>query len=247
MKGKLPMKSKFFWTLTLSFVLTSCAELNLNLDTLMEGSEFNYEKGLSDKRIAEGLKEALRVGTDNTVSLTGRKDGYFANASIKIQMPEELEKVEKLLRKIKQGHRVDKFVLSMNRAAEAAAPEAKKIFIDAIMSMTFADVKKIYNGGDTAATDYFRDKTSAPIRQAFMPIVKDSTNKVGVTRNYKSMVKKTKKFTDVAGVKTFDPDEYVTDKAIEGLFFVLAEEERKIRKDPAARVTELLKEVFGRG
>lgn len=203
-------------------------------------------KGLSDKKVAQGLKDALRVGTKNTVNKTGKKNGYFKNPKIKIPMPEELKKIEKLARKTGQGKRADKFILSMNKAAEAAAPEAKEIFLNAISDMTFKDVKKIYKGNDRAATEYFKDKTSKSLRSAFAPIIKNSTDKFGVTKKYKKFVGKNSKLFALMGQKPFDPDEYVTTKALEGLFIILGEEEQKIRTDPKARVTDILKEVFGK-
>ena len=116
--------------------------------------------GLSDSKVASGLKEALRVGADNAVKFTGRRDGYFGNEAIKILMPNSLRPVEKGLRAVGYGPKVDGFILSMNRAAEAAAPAARKIFVDAILAMSFDDARKILSGGDTAATDYFKNKTS---------------------------------------------------------------------------------------
>ncbi|MDH4227994.1 MAG: DUF4197 domain-containing protein [Deltaproteobacteria bacterium] len=201
---------------------------------------------LSEEKVIAGLKDALKVGTGNTVQRTGKEDGYFKNPDIKIPMPEELKKAESVLRKTGQGDKADEFILSMNRAAEAAAPEAKAIFLDAITKMTFADAKKIYKGDDTAATEYFKGKTTEPLTAAFTPIVKNSTNKYEVTKKYKKFASKNEKLIKLAGGKPFDPDEYVTKKALEGLFKILGEEEKKIRKDPAARVTDLLKEVFGR-
>lgn len=203
-------------------------------------------KGLTDKKIGAGLKDALRVGAENTVAKTGKKDGFLKNPKIKIPMPQELKKIEKIARKTGQGKRADKFILSMNKAAEAAAPEAKEIFINAISDMTIDDVRKIYKGSDTAATEYFKDRTSDDLRIAFAPIVKASTEKVGVTKKYKKFVGKNSKLFSLVGHKPFDPDEYVTTKTLEGLFIILAEEEQKIRTDPKARVTDILKEVFGK-
>ena len=200
--------------------------------------------GLSDSKIASGLKEALRVGTDNTVKRTGREDGYFGDEIIRILMPEELKKVEKGLRAIGRKKVIDDFVRSMNRAAERAAPKAKDIFWNAILEMTFSDVKKIWKGGDTAATDFFREKTSAKLTGAFRPIIRDSLDEVGATRNYEKLARRARKIPFMK-VELVELDEYVVEKALFGLFHVLGEEEKKIRKDPAARVTDLLKDVFG--
>lgn len=199
---------------------------------------------LSDATISDGLKEALQVGTKNTVAQTGKTDGYFKNPKIKIPMPEKLKLVETGLRKLGYGSVVDELVLSMNRAAEKAAPSAKQIFLDAIKGITFSDAKKILFGGDTAATDYFKAKTSANLTTAFTPIVNQATNEYGVTRKYKKVVSYTKSLSFIKQ-ESLDIDAYVVTKALDGLFYVLGEEEKKIRKDPAARVSKLLKTVFG--
>lgn len=191
-----------------------------------------------------GLKEALQIGAANAVSLTGQTDGYFQNAAIKILMPKELQSVEKGLRAVGYGPQVDAFVLSMNRAAERAAPQAKDIFVAAIGQITFADARQILTGGDTAATDYFRAKTTEGLTAAFQPIVAAAMEETGVTRQYKDLMAR---FQSIPFAKsyTFDIDAYVVNGALNGLFVVLGDEERKIRKDPAARVTGLLKQVFG--
>ncbi len=200
--------------------------------------------GLSDAKIGAGLKQALEVGTSNAVSLTGRVDGYFANQAIKILMPEKLRSLDRGLRMVGFGPQLDEFVLSMNRAAERAAPSARSIFLDAIQAMTFDDVRKILGGNETAATDYFKGKTTTPLTKAFQPIVSSAMNEVGVTRQYKDLVGRAQTIPFLS-LEDFDLDRYVTGKSLDGLFVVVADEERKIRKDPAARVTDLLKEVFG--
>lgn len=214
-------------------------------DLIKKGLGVGGKSGLSEAKIGNGLKEALKVATQNTVNLTGQKDGYFANQAIKILMPKKLGRLEKPLRMVGYGPQVDEFVLSMNRAAERAAPSAKKIFGDAVAQMTFDDAKKVLNGGDTAATDYFKGKTTDKLTAAFRPVVEKSMNEVGVTRKYKEMVGRYEAIPfskDVA----FDPDQYVVEKAMDGLFYVLGQEEKKIRSNPAARVNDLLKEVFGK-
>lgn len=199
---------------------------------------------LSESKIADGLKDALRVGAENAVHLTGRVDGYLANQAIKIPMPEQWRTAESALRAVGFGDQIDRFVVSMNRAAERAAPAARGIFVDAIGAMTFDDARRILSGGETAATDYFKGKTTDKLAAAFRPTVQSAMNEVGVTREYRQLagLAQTVPFVDLRAV---DIDSYVVGKALDGLFHVLGEEERKIRTDPAARVTQLLKDVFG--
>ena len=200
---------------------------------------------LSDERVAAGLREALQVGTGNAVQLTGRPDGYFRNEAIKIVMPAQLRTIEKGLRRVGYGRQVDEFILSMNRAAEGAAPLAKDIFWNAIKQLTFDDARHILSGGDSAATEYFRRKTSEELTVAFRPVVERSMNEVGATRRYEDLTRRAQSVPFVH-IQTLDIGAYVVAKALDGLFHVLSEEERKIRTDPAARVTSLLKEVFRR-
>ena len=215
------------------------------LDQLFKGLGLGQQGGLSDAKIGSGLKEALKVGTENTVNLTGHQDGYFMNQAIKILMPSKLQSLEKGLRAVGYGSQVDEFILSMNRAAERAAPAAKKIFWDAIGEMTFDDAHKILSGGDTAATEYFKGKTTGRLTATFRPVVEKATNEVGVTRQYKDLVGRAEAIPFLK-VESLDVDNYVVGKALDGLFHVLGEEERKIRTNPTARVTDLLKEVFGK-
>jgi hypothetical protein len=200
---------------------------------------------LGDAKIADGLKQALRIGTENAVGATGKLDGYFKNAAIKILMPERLRSVEGVLRAMGQGAQVDEFILSMNRAAERAAPAAKRIFWDAIVAMSFDDAARILRGSGTAATEYFREKTTDRLTAAFAPTVSAAMNEVGVTRQYKQLVGYAQALP-FGGAEAFDIDRYVVGKALDGLFHVVGEEEQKIRADPAARVTPLLREVFCR-
>jgi len=199
---------------------------------------------LSDSKINAGLKQALQIGAENSVQLVGRKDGYFANAAIKILMPKNLQPLEKGLRMVGYGPKVDDFVLSMNRSAEAAAPAARKIFVDAITSMSFDDARHILTGGDTAATEYFKQKTTPQLSAAFRPVVDKTMADNGVTKQYNSLVGQYKALP-FARKQDLDITNYVVGKALDGLFFELGEEERKIRKDPAKQTTDLLKEVFG--
>ena len=215
------------------------------LDQLLKGLGIGQPSGLSEAKIGSGLKEALKVGTENTVKLTGRVDGYFMNQAIKILMPEKLQTLEKGLRLVGYGPQVDEFVLSMNRAAERAAPQAKQIFWDSIGEMTFDDARKILNGSETAATEYFKSKTTDKLTAAFRPVVDRTMNEVGVTRQYKALVVQYQAIPFVRS-EAVDIDQYVVTKSLDGLFHVLGEEERKIRTNPAARVTDLLKEVFAK-
>lgn len=205
---------------------------------------FGEQAGLSQSDIVDGLKEALEVGTGNTVQALSKVNGYFRNPELKIPLPESIKTYEKILRSTGFGSQVDAFERSMNRAAEKAAPEAKALFVDAIKAMTFSDARTILDGDDDAATRYFKGKTSNRLRSLFKPIVHQAMEKVGVTRHYTSLSRKIKALP-FAGDYVVDLDAYVTQKAIDGLFVRLAQEEAKIRNDPAARVTELLKRVFG--
>jgi len=215
---------------------------------LTQEGNLNKEKiisSLSKNKIALGLKEALQVGTQNTVNLTGKLNGFLENEAIKILMPQQLQSLDQALRLVGYGPQVDDFVTKMNRAAEQAAPLAQPIFQDAIKSMSFADVNNILHGGDTAATDYFQAKTSKQLEAAFRPVVEKTMNQVGVVAQYKELVGR---YQAIPFVKThtFYLDHYVVDKSLNGLFTVLSEEERKIRTDPTAQVTDLLKEVFSK-
>lgn len=198
-----------------------------------------------DAQVVSGLKEALSIGTANAVADTSKVDGYFANQAIRILMPEKVRKVADVLGRVGYQREVDDFVLSMNRAAEKAAPRAKAHFVDAIREMTFEDARKILGGGDTAATEYFRGKTQKKLYDEFRPAVSASMDNVGVTRSYKKMVGKYSALPLAGRTESVDLDHYVTTKALDGLFYMLGQEEKKIRTDPAARVTDLLKTVFG--
>jgi hypothetical protein len=200
---------------------------------------------VGDVRIGQALKEALQVGTANAVALTGKTGGYFDNQAIRIVLPERLRTFERGLRAVGYGAEVDELVLGMNRAAERAAPQAKQIFWDAIGAMTIDDARGILNGSETAATDYFKTKTTEPLSTAFRPIVEQSMRQVGVSRQYKELLGRAQAIPFL-NVGAYDLDEYVVGKALNGLFHVVGEEEKKIRTNPSARVTELLREVFGR-
>jgi len=208
------------------------------------GESVGLSGELSESKIVQGLKEALEIGTDNAVKTVSKTDGYYQNPSIKIPLPGAVKKVEKVLRTVGYGAKVDAFELSMNRAAEQAAPEAKALFWDTIKQMSIADARKILDGRDNEATLYFREKTEDRLGQAFKPIVHSVMSTVGVTRSYQELDAKVRSIPFTESL-SFDLDQYVTDGALDGLFLMLAEEERKIRQNPAARVTDLLKEVFG--
>ncbi len=197
----------------------------------------------SELEIAQGLKEALAVGTERAVGRIGVRDGFWLNRDVNIPLPDSLKKVEKTLRTFGQARLVDDFHLSLNRAAEAAVPEAAAIFGDAIRTMTLADARQILNGPGNAATEYFRGRTHGALTARFRPIVAKATASVGATRRYKELAAKVSKVSSSFQVQ--DLDAYVTDKALAGLFRTLADEELRIRQDPAARTTELLKKVFG--
>ena len=230
-------------------LLAAAAPASAQLDQLLRGlggaTSTPMGQGLTDGKIASGLKQALEVATGKAVDLTGVADGYFKNQAIKILIPGELRSVEPALRTVGLGPQVDAFVLGMNRAAERAAPAAREIFVDAVGRMSFDDARKILGGGDTAATEYFKATTSAKLTDAFRPVVERSMGEVGVVRQYKELVGLAEAIPFVRA-ESVDVDRYVTGKALDGLFHVVGEQERLIRADPAARVTDLLKEVFRR-
>ena len=200
---------------------------------------------LSNDKIAGGLKEALTKSTGTAVASTGRVDGYFKNQAIKILLPSQLQTVGKGMRMMGMGAQLDELELSMNRAAEQAAPAAKQIFINAITKMTFDDAKKILSGGDTAATDYFKKTSTTELTQAFTPIVHQSMENVGVIKQFNAIAQNSMA-GPLLGGQSFNLDNYVVGKALDGLFYELGQEEKQIRTNPAAQTTALLKEVFGK-
>jgi hypothetical protein len=200
--------------------------------------------GLSNDKIIAGLKEALQVSTGKAVALTGRPDGFLKNEAIKILLPPKLQTVGRGLRMLGMGARVDELEVGMNRAAEQATPKAKAIFIAAVKRMTFDDARQILGGGDTAATEYFKRSSTEDLTAAFSPIVDQSMQRVGVVQQYNRVLAGAPGGSSLAG--QFDLNKYVVAKTLDGLFLMLGEEEKKIRKDPAAQTTALLKEVFGR-
>jgi hypothetical protein len=198
---------------------------------------------LDSAEIVDGLKEALEIGTAQAVQLAGEENGYFNRPEIKIPLPETIAKTERLVRAAGMGDQLDAFVLSMNRAAERAAPEAQAIFWDAIKQMEFDDARRILNGRDNEATLYFQDKTSARLAAAFKPQVHEAMQEVGVTQQYHQLQSQAATIPFLSEWLV-NLDDYVTAQALEGLFYLVAQEEAAIRNDPAARVTDLLQKVF---
>jgi hypothetical protein len=207
------------------------------------GTDLRDATALSDEKIVSGLKEALEVGTAKAVALTGRHDGFLKNEAIRILLPPRLQPIGKGMRMIGMGEQVDDLEIGMNRAAEQATPQARQIFVAALRKMAFSDARSILTGGDTAATEYFRRTTSSDLSTAFTPIVHKSMEKVGVVRQYNGVIKNAPGGRALAS--EFDLDKYVVEKTLDGIFIMLAEEEKKIRKDPGAQTTTLLREVFG--
>jgi len=233
----------FFVILVMIFAANAMA---LSLDHFMQGLGGAIKAGTTDEAtIASGLKEALSIGTENAVTSVSRLDGYFDNQMIKILMPEKIRKVADVLKMAGYQKQVDDFVLSMNRAAEKAAPLAASYFKDAIREMTVEDATKILHGGDTSATQFFQTKTQDKLYAAFKPIVSSSMDEVGVTKSYKEMMGQYESLPFMSK-ESVDLDHYVTNKSLDGLFYMIGQEEKNIRTDPAARVTDLLKNVFGK-
>ncbi|MEZ5595208.1 MAG: DUF4197 domain-containing protein [Pseudomonadales bacterium] len=207
---------------------------------------------LTESDAAGGIREALANGIEKAVSRLGRQDGFFADQAVKILVPKKLRKVTDTARNFGFDKQVDAFELSMNRAAESAVPKAANILGDAVRAMSMEDAIGLVKGGETAATDYFRRTSESSLRDAFLPIVAKQTASTGVTQRYKSIAGAVTDNPLSAALlgdrqRTIDLDSYVTDKAIDGLFQAIAEQEREIRANPAARTTSLLKKVFGGG
>ena len=206
-------------------------------------SKLGGDASLSDSTIASGLKQALSVGTQNAVKLVDKPGGYSSNPAIKILLPKSIRPVEGALRGAGQGPKIDSFVASMNNAAESAAPAAEKIFADAVTAMSIDDARKLLKGGDTSITDYFKSKTSDQLAAAFHPAVEKAMNDNNVTQQYQALADKAPKMPFMSS-QSFDINKYVVDQALNGLFYMLGQQEQNIRHNPAARSTGLLKEVF---
>ncbi len=201
---------------------------------------------VSDGEIAGGLKEALSKGVSTAIKSLGKENGFLGNVRVRIPLPKSLQKVEKVVRVAGQGKAVDEFVASMNHAAEKAVPVAVDVFVDAIKKMTFDDARQIlFSGKDDSATQFFRKNSEETLREKFRPIVEEFTEKTGVTQKYKAMIGKAGFTAQFLGKDATDLDGYVTQKALDGLFLLIADEEKKIRKDPLGRTTSLLRKVFG--
>jgi hypothetical protein len=201
-------------------------------------------ESLSNKDTVAGLKAALEKGSAAAVDLLGRTDGFFGNNAVKIPLPESLKKYEKLMRTVGLGKYADELELTMNRAAEAAVPEAKALLVDSVKKMSVQDAKGILTGGPTSATDYFRRTTSDPLRARFLPIVKKSTAKVKLAEKYNQYAQKGVQFGLVKQEQA-NLDDYVTQKALDGLYYMIGEEEKKIRANPVQAGSEIIKKVFG--
>ncbi|MDO9465965.1 MAG: DUF4197 domain-containing protein [Thiobacillus sp.] len=199
---------------------------------------------LSQTDINAGLKEALTRGADAAVAQLGQKDGFFGNAALKIPLPPSLQKVEKTMRMFGMGQQADDLVLSMNRAAEAAVPEAKTLLVDAVRAMTLEDAKGILTGGQTSATDFFRNKTEATLTQRFGPIVKATTDRVGLAQQYNQYAGAAAQF-NLIDKKQASVEQYVTQQALDRLYTVIGEKEAALRANPMQAGSELLKKVFG--
>ena len=202
------------------------------------------DASLGEETIISGLKEALEVATTKAIALTGRHDGFLKNEDIRILLPGKLQSIGKGMRMIGMGEQVDDLEIGMNRAAEQATPQAKQIFLTALKNMSFHDARRILEGGDAAATDYFRSATSKELTEALTPIVHRTMEHNGVIKQYKSVMKNAPGGNALAN--DFNLDGYVVDKTLDGIFLMLSVEERNIRTDPAARTSDLLKEVFGK-
>jgi len=228
-----------------------CSPANAQLDQILKKAE-NAAKstnlgnqGLSNDKIVAGLKQALTVSTGKAVASTGKPDGFLKNEAIKILLPEKLRTLGKGMRLMGMGSQMDELEVGMNRAAEQAAPKAKQIFIDAVTRMNFDDARKILSSNDTAATEYFRKQSTDELTTAFAPIVHQSMENVGVIRQY-NQVMKSSAGSPLLGSPNLNLDKYIVEKTLDGLFLMLGEEEKKIRHNPAAQTTSLLKEVFGK-
>lgn len=238
-------------TLAISCCLATGAKAQLFKDlvnkanNVINSSNNNNGNGsFTNTDAVSALKEALNIGTKNAAGRLNVMNGYFGNQLIKILMPPEARQIETTLRRLGMGDQVDKAILSMNRAAEDAAAQAVPIFVNAITSMSIQDGISIVRGGQGAATNYLKNATTVALTNAFRPHIQNSLNKVGATRYWADIVNL---YNKVPMVQKMNPDltAYVTERALNGLFITIADEENKIRTNPAARVTDLLKKVFG--
>ncbi|BDS10222.1 DUF4197 domain-containing protein [Aureispira anguillae] len=226
-----------------AFSLSNCDTVQDIVNTTL-GSSSSSGGGLSNDQIVSGLKQALIQGTSNGVNVLSVKDGFFKNAAVKVLFPPEAQKVEKTLRDVGAGQIVDLAVEKINRAAEDAAKGAKDIFINAITKMTVNDAMNILMGADNACTNYLRKSTSSALFTSFNPVIKKSLNQVGASDAWGTVMTNYNRIPFVEKINP-DLDDYVTNKAMDGVFHMIEKEEKLIRKDPVKRVTDLLKKVFG--
>lgn len=225
----------------LAFVFSGITTAQVSLNKLKKalGGE-----SLTSDEVAAGLKEALTNGVSKGSDLVSQLDGYYKNPEIKIPFPPEVKQVETRLRQMGLGSEVDKFVESLNRGAEEAAKQAKPIFVTAVKQMTIQDAYSILKGSNDAATQYLSKTTTPQLTDKFKPVVRESLNKVNATKYYSDLVKTYNKIPLVTKVNP-NLDDYATEKAIQGLFVMIAKEEKNIRENPLARTSDLLKKVFG--
>ena len=199
---------------------------------------------ISNAEAVRGLKQALNDGSAAAIARLGVENGYFANPNVKIPLPPSLQRVERGLRAFGMRRQTDELVLTMNRAAEAAVPEAKQLLVDAVKTMSVQDAKGILGGGDTAATEYFRRSTRSQLVQRFLPIVKQATDRVGLAQQYNALAGQGVALglvkEDQASIES-----YVTQKALDGLYFMIGEQEKAIRQDPVGATSDIVRKVFG--
>jgi hypothetical protein len=212
--------------------------------TQTTGSSGSSVDALSDAEVNAGLKEALTRGAETAVSQLGQKDGFFGDPKLKIPLPPTLQKAEKAMRMLGMGKQADDLVLSMNRAAEAAVPNAKAILVNAVKEMTLDDAKGILTGGQTAATDFFRRKTEARLNERFLPIVKATTDKIGLAQQYNQYAGMAAQY-NLIDKNQSNVEQYVTQQALDRLYTVIGEKEAAIRANPMQAGSDLLKKVFG--
>lgn len=232
----------FGWAMVL--LLSACTSTQINQALGDLNKSVGGNQPLTTAEVAEGLKEALIKGISTGSDQASQLDGFFKNPQIKIPFPPDIKRVEDRLRQMGLGGEVDKFVMTLNRGAEDAAREAKPIFISAIRQMTIQDAWNILKGDDNAATEYLKRTTSTQLYEKFQPVIANSLNKVNATKYYGDLVGTYNKIPLVEKVNP-DLNDYATNKAMDGLFLLIAGEEKKIREDPLARTSDLLKKVFG--
>jgi hypothetical protein len=224
-------------TRALAMVMLLCAPL------VMHPARANLD-AISNSDATAGLRAALEKGAAVAVSSLGKTDGFFGNSKVKIPLPDSLQRYESMMRRVGMGKYADELILTMNRAAEAAVPEAKKLLVDSVKNMSVSDAKRVLTGGNTAGTDYFKRTTSEPLRQRFLPIVERATKKVKLAQVYEKYAAQGVQY-GLISKESADLDAYVTQEALDGLFYMIAEEEKKIRKDPVGAGSNIIKKVFG--